>query len=384
EQRIMPKTLVIDDSETFRSLCLQAQTEDEQYQFTFAGGDAEAIEILNSIDNLDIAIVAVDRPDISGLDLFHQLQGRRIRVPRIALFSNINFSLIRSSMNQGAVDFLNQPVSLDDLTSTLDRVYRHTEERRRAWHNEAQLSAMHREIDIAREIQLRTLPGDFPPIDGIDVAARLIPAKGMSGDFYNLIELDQDRVGFVVADVSGKGVPAAFYMAVVSTLISTVALDVESPDTCLTQVNQLLCRHRIPGMFVSVFYATLNRQSWQIDYANGGHLPPYLIEKDGSNIRAVSGGEGVVLGVEESLTYQTDSLQLQPGESLALFTDGLTEAFNSAREQFGNDRVCTALTSGTNSDPKTTVEKTFAAVERFCGDADQSDDITLLLFKRRG
>ncbi len=96
----------------------------------------------------------------------------------------------------------------------------------------------------------------------------------MSGDFYNLIELDRDRVGFVIADVSGKGVPAAFYMAVVSTLISTVAHDVDSPAACLTQVNQLLCRHRIPGMFVSVFYAILNRKSGRVEYANGGHLPP--------------------------------------------------------------------------------------------------------------
>lgn len=377
----MPKTLVIDDNDSFRQLCLQVEKDDRQFQFLFAGSDQEALEQLAMVDDLDIAIVAVDRPGISGLELFQQLHGRRIRVPRIVLLDKINFGLIRHSMHQGAADFLTKPVDPDDLTATLIRVHQRTEERRQAWQNETQLSAMRREIDIAREIQNRILPGNFPPLENISIAARLMSAKRMSGDFYNLFIIDPNRTAFVIADVSGKGVPAAFYMAVVSTLLSTLVREGEAPEKCLTQVNQLLCKHRIPGMFVTLFYAILDHRDGWIDYANGGHLPPYLISP-GREVRPVTGGEGVVLGVEEGLAYQADRLQLQPGESLLLFTDGLTEAFNSTREQFGNARLISTLEQCIDCTPEMTVDRCIEAVEAFATGADQSDDITLLALKR--
>lgn len=380
----MPKTLIIDDDPEFeadiRSYFGGSQGGGDN-TFIFAHDQAQALRMMTDVDDIDIAAVTIDSDDIGGLGIFRKLKGRRMRVPRIALTKSRDLSAIRSAMNQGAVDFLTKPVAIDDLLATLDKVYADCEDRRRAWKNEAQLAAIQREMDLAGTIQKRILPAEFPKSDDLQVYAQTSPAREMGGDFYDFFDLDDGTIAIVVADVSGKGVPAAFYMAVVRTLFRAAAPKAHSPADCLSEVNRQLIDHDIPGMFVTAFYGVLNPQTWQLRYANGGHLPPYLI-RDGGDVVTVDSGGGVVLGFEHGVPYEEDVLQFDKGDALFIYTDGLTEAFDKDRNPFSEERLIDCLLENRSLSAHALTANVFAFVGGHIEEAPQSDDITSFVIKR--
>ncbi len=378
----MPITLIVDDDPEFASLCQETLGPTGEHEFIIATDDASAIEILKKIDTLDVAIVAIDKDNVSGLELFKKLTGRRVRVPRIALTGSADLPLIRRAMNDGAADFLTRPVAAKDLERTICKVYEDTERRRKAWRTEAQLSAIRREVDIAGDIQKRILPTVFPERPGLEVAAILESAKDMSGDFYDVFEIGDGRIGYVVADVVGKGIPAAFFMAVARTLLQATATAGTPPAECLSQVNDLICRHEITSMFVSVFYGVLNPRTWELTYANGGHLPPVRIGGKTGVTTLISGGDGVVLGVEAGLTYEQETLQIDPGDTLFLYTDGLTEAFNETRDQFGEQRLQDFLSINQGNSPEALCRTMLDHIKEFTGGAEAADDMTCLAIYR--
>jgi sigma-B regulation protein RsbU (phosphoserine phosphatase) len=373
----MPRTLVIDDDPHLQAL-VAGCVED----YCFAHSDDEALDILNRETDIDIAVVAIDGQNIGGMGLFRRLKGERLRIPRIALTTGSDLKAIRHAMNEGAVDFLTKPVSLDDLNATIEKVFMDCEARRKAWRTESELAAIRREIDVAGDLQKRILPSNFPISDDFDVFARTTPAKEIGGDFYDFFELGDDKLALIVADVSGKGVPAAFFMAVARTLIRATAVTQPEPGACLEQVNRLLYQHNIPGMFVSVFYGILDTNNWVMSYANGGHLPPYLIPGDGGDIFALSGGDGVVLGVQDEIPYEQDSVSIDPGSALFFYTDGVTEAFDINRNQFSDQRLIDYLLENRSLSAHALSDNVFAFINMFTGEAPQSDDITSLVIKR--
>ncbi|MBC8339557.1 MAG: SpoIIE family protein phosphatase [Alphaproteobacteria bacterium] len=381
----MAKTLIVDDDPDAEAMFSGSDGND----FFFARSDAEAIEILTSRDDLDIAIVAVDSEAVSGMGLFHKLDAKDARLPRIALSASPDIELLRQSLKDGASDFMVKPVAADELKETLSRVYEVCERRRNSWKNETELSAIRREIEIASEIQRRILPRRFPFIEGVDVFARTLPAKDMGGDFYDLFVLPDGQIGLVIADVSGKGIPAAFFMAVARTLIRATAFHEAGAGACLEQVNRLLCRHDVPGMFVSVFYGVLDRSTWRMTYANGGHPLPLVVRPegnfgagDGDGVFALEGGRGTLLGIDEEQTYEEDELALAPGDGIYFYTDGLTEAFNADHKPFGEDRLQGAMTGQAAGSPSDLAGAVAKALSDFVGDAPQHDDITSLVIKR--
>jgi sigma-B regulation protein RsbU (phosphoserine phosphatase) len=376
----MPKTLVIDDDPDFEALCRQRGS--AANEFVFARDDDTARQILLNANDLDIALVCVDSPNLGGLDLFRQLTGVRVRIPRIALLSTRDLETARKAMNSGAADFLVKPVEKADLDASIERVFKSCEERRLAWKNEAQLSAIQREITIAEEIQKRILPNQFEGGAGYSLFARLASAKSMSGDFYDIFDLPEGKLGLVVADVSGKGIPAAFFMAVARTLLRATAMTVASPSECMAQANAVLCRHDIPNMFVSAFYGVFDPKTWKLVYASAGHQPPLLLSADGT-VGEVEGVDGLVLGVSEELPYSEAVLNLKPGEGLVVYTDGLSEAFDSQRNQFGEERALDVLKhvpAGTTA--LEIVDALFAAQEEFMAGAERADDTTVLALRR--
>ncbi|NQV82276.1 MAG: SpoIIE family protein phosphatase [Rhodospirillales bacterium] len=374
----MAKTLVIDDDPAAAAMFSDAGDN----AFVFARTDVQAIEILTSRDDLDIAIVAIDSEVISGMDLFLRLDAKDARLPRIALSSQPDINLLRRSLKEGASDFLVKPVMPGELSETLDRVYQVCERRRSSWKNETELSAIRREIEIASEIQRRILPRRFPAIEGVDVFARTVPAKDMGGDFYDLFVLPDGQIGLVIADVSGKGIPAAFFMAVARTLIRATAFHQSGPGPCLEQVNKLLCRHDVPGMFVSVFYGVLDLATWRMTYANGGHPLPLLVRPGEDEILTLEGGRGTLLGIDEEQIYEEGDLLLAPGDGVYFYTDGLTEAFNADRKPFDDKRLVDALSGQGMCSPSDLAGAVSQALAEFVGAAPQHDDITSLVVKR--
>ncbi len=379
----MPHTLVVDDDPAFRDLChAMMEMEGAETGFVFARNDAEALSMLATMEDLDLTIIAIDRPEISGMELFRQLPGHGPRLPRIALASNGDLGLIRQAMNRGAADFLTKPVTGDDLAATIRKVHQQTEERRQAWRNEVQLSALRREVELAGHLQRSIIPNRFPAYPALEIAARLAPAEEMSGDFYDLFEIDQHRIGIVVADVTGKGVPAAFFMGVAHTLLRTSAMNGLSPAACLEQVNNLLCEHTVRGMYVSAVYAILDTSSWQLEYANGGHPHPLLLRSGGQQVELLEEGAGVVLGVETGLDYGSFTLSLTPGDTLLLCTDGILEAFSTEHEQFSLPRLVELLAQEVGSGAEHTVAKVFSAVRQFADTTGPVDDMTVLALRR--
>lgn len=380
----MTRALIIDDDPhaeiLFRDFFGRMGV-DASINCAFAHSDADAMAVIQSGAEFDVALIAVDREPISGLSLFHQLKDRTFRVPRIALSSGDDIGLIRQAMNEGAVDFMVKPMSFDDFEATLLRIIETVERRRKNWRDSADLSALKKEIDIAADIQQRILPTQFPKVDDYEISAYMRPARVMGGDFFDVFQCDNGDIGFVVADVSGKGVPAAFYMAVARTLIHSAAQTVAEPADCLVRVNELLCNHHIPGMFVSVFYGRIDQNSHKITFANGGHQLP-IKTGIGRAPQELEGGHGVVLGIVPGLEYQQAEVILEPGEFLFVFTDGVTEAFNAERQAFGEDRLEKCLNTVSNLTAAQVIDHVDKAINEFVGEAGQHDDITGLIVRR--
>jgi sigma-B regulation protein RsbU (phosphoserine phosphatase) len=226
------------------------------------------------------------------------------------------------------------------------------------------------------------LPASFPAAAGCAGAARMIPATTMGGDFYDFIPLADGRIGLVIADVAGKGVPAAFFMAVVRTSLRDLASAHATAATCLAQANEQLCAQNPLDLFVTVFYCIFEPVTGMLRYANGGHNPPYLRHADGS-VEPLNGVGGLVLGAMRGIEYPEHAVQLRPGDRLVLYTDGVTEAFNRANEAYGEERLMAQIRAHEVGSAVSLVEGICRAVEEFAAGAPQSDDITLVVLDWR-
>lgn len=247
----------------------------------------------------------------------------------------------------------------------------------------ADLVRLRQELQIARDMQASVLPRQPLRHRNLDVVGRMKPALEVGGDFYDYFRIDDDRIGIVIADVSGKGVPASLFMMITRTLLKAAGLSGDGPGACLARVNDLLEAENDQAMFVTVFYGVIDLASGALVYANGGHNPPRVLAADGS-IRAVEPLGDPILAVVPGATFKEASLSLQPGDALLLYTDGLTEAFSAAGEEYGEDRLDAALALVKGEPSAAIADHCLAAVDRFATGAAQSDDMTCLVAKLEG
>ena len=239
------------------------------------------------------------------------------------------------------------------------------------------LAAIQNELDVARTMQQTILPRRFPCEPEVQLYARMLPAKDVGGDFYDFFWLAPGLLGVVVADVSGKGVPAALFMAVARTLIRATAQTSDGPGACFRLCNNLLAEDNDTAMFVTVFYGVLDTASGELMYANAGHCPPCLVDAEGV-VSMVPGTGGMALGVMEDMDFAENILVIRPGSKLLFYTDGVTEAFDPAEREFTEARLRDVL-AGTNHQPVAAfVDGVVAAVESFAAGAPQADDLTCL------
>ncbi|MBM4133258.1 MAG: DUF3365 domain-containing protein [Nitrospira sp.] len=274
-----------------------------------------------------------------------------------------------------------QQKELKDANLLLEqRVVERTEELRRTMEEKERIGS---ELRIASDIQKSILPRTFPAFphrDDFDLYAESIPAREMGGDFYDFFLLDQDRVGLVIADVSGKGVPAAIFMAVSRTMLKATAMQGGSPGDCLRQVNNLLCPDNEASMFVTVFYAILDTRTGTLDYGNAGHNLPYILSGRGG-ITVLENPGGMALGVMEDSAYPVKRARMQPGDGLLLYTDGVTEAMDAAGNLFSVERLERLLRRIQNGTPSEIVRDTVAEVRSYAAGEPQADDITMLALR---
>jgi phosphoserine phosphatase RsbU/P len=240
-------------------------------------------------------------------------------------------------------------------------------------------------LKLAASIQMSMLSRSFPvPGEGaVEVHACLVPAKEVGGDFYDFFWIDPTTLAFLVADVSGKGMPAALFMAKAKTLVKAHASLVRDPDEILVRANDELSEDNDNGMFVTLFLGVLDTETGLVRIANAGHNPTYLRPAEGGSALRLSTPEDVALGVMDGLGYTVSELQLAPGDALFLYTDGINEAMNLADEQFDYARM-EAVLAGEYASIVDLDEAMLQAVQEFTAGAEPSDDLTILTVRWRG
>lgn len=258
----------------------------------------------------------------------------------------------------------------DDLQEYMVELQRTTAEKTR----------LIKELEIAKGIQRSFLPEKEPDISGIDIAASNVAATEVGGDFYDFIPIAKDQWGLTIADVAGKGVPAALFMALSRTLVRASTTGNPNVSESIEKANELICADAKTGMFVTLFYAILDAKKKRLRYVNAGHNPPLLLKQQKGNTVLLK-AKGIALGVIENIELEEEEIQLEKGDLITLFTDGVTEAINQKEEQFGQQRLLTLIEENRGLSACEIISKIEAEVTAFSGGQPQFDDITLMIIK---
>lgn len=236
---------------------------------------------------------------------------------------------------------------------------------------------LERELEVAREIQQSILPRRLPTVAGFDFGARMAPTRAVGGDFFDFIRLDGDQLGIVIGDVSDKGVPAAIFMALTSSLLRAEAIHASSPREALRSVNRQLLEVNDTGMFVTVLYGVLNISTRKFTYVRAGHELPILFDATGE-LSALPPGAGQPLGLLRDPVLDEQKLTLAPQSTLLLYTDGVTDATSAQNEFFGLERLHDAVRGKRTCPAPAICDQLFEEITEFCCGMPQHDDITLL------
>ena len=378
------KILVVDDEPDLQPLMLQRMRRDirrGRYEFMFASDGIEAIEVLNRVNDIDMIITDINMPRMDGLSLLQHIPAINPNTRSIVVSAYGDMNNIRTAMNRGAFDFVTKPIDFNDLRVTIERTVLNLNEWREAVSSRDKLTALQSELGVANQIQQSILPTNFPRALGYQVYGSMEPARDIGGDFFDVIRLEDDCVGLAIADVSGKGVPAALFMMASRTVMKGSAISVRAPGDALGMVNSMLVEDNEAQLFVTVLYAVYDPETGKFTYASGGHDAPLLVHADGtSELLPLTGG--IVLGIIPELEYDENIIAVSPGDTLFCYTDGITEAMNPDDEQFGMERMQQAFAETPPRDAQHAVEVMVDAVTAFAGEAIQSDDLTCLALCR--
>ncbi len=250
----------------------------------------------------------------------------------------------------------------------------------------AEKQRINTELTLANKIQADMLPNIFPAFpdrDEFNIYASMTPAKEVGGDFYDFFFVDQDHLAMVIADVSGKGIPAAMFMVMSKGIIETQCMSGSSPAQILADVNKMICAKNHEKMFVTVWLGILDLRSGELTAANAGHEYP-IIKNPGSDFELLKDKHGFVIGGFERMKYTDYTLQMQPGSKLFVYTDGVAEATDADEKLYGIDRTVAALNKAKDEPPQTILEMVDKDVREFVGNAEQFDDLTMMCIEYYG
>jgi sigma-B regulation protein RsbU (phosphoserine phosphatase) len=384
------KILSVDDEAPIELLMKQyfrRKIRSGEYEFYFARNGVEALAVLGNNPDIEIILCDINMPEMDGLTLLskvNEMHNPALRVIMVSAYGDMRN--IRLAMNNGAFDFATKPIDMEDLALTIEKAigqihYVHESQKE---HN--QLESLKKDLTLASEIQQYFLPREFPPFpedsDKLDIYASMEAARNVGGDFYDFFRIDDDHIALVIGDVCGKGIPAALFMAVSRMIIRTKGIEEARAAESMTASNRALAAYSVDCMFVTVFYAIFNTKTGLVNYVNAGHNPPYLLHADGT-IQALPRDRNVMMGAFSKAEYKEGSLQLEQGDTLVMYTDGVTEAMNTAEEEMGTERLEKILAPVADKDSQQIIQTVKAGIADFVNGAEQSDDITMLVLKRK-
>ena len=378
------KLLVVDDEEEVVPIFRQRMRREVRsgtYELFFARSGVEALDLIGEEPDIDLVITDINMPEMDGLTLLERLRSSDVDLRSIVLSAYGDMTNIRAAMNLGAFDFVLKPVDFDDIRLTIGRTLSNLTEWRAAVASRDQLVSLNQEIDIAGRIQQSVLPLSFPGVEGYEIHALVNPARAVAGDFYDVMRLEGGLIGLLVADVCGKGIPAAMVMMSCRTLIRGAAIGLLDPGRVLSEVNRFMCENNPLQMFVTAFFGVFDPVDGSLTYANAGHPRPCLVRPDG-DVTDLAASGGVALGLLPDREYLSRRLELGPGDTLFAFTDGVTEMMDSLDEEFGDRRLCEALSLGAGRGASDCIELVLESLRSFAGGRAQPDDVTCLALHR--
>ncbi|WP_439814155.1 PP2C family protein-serine/threonine phosphatase [Zavarzinia sp. CC-PAN008] len=376
----MHKILVVDDEPDVELMIRQKfrqRIRSGEWDFRFALSGVAALEKLAEEPDISAVLTDINMPEMDGLTLLTALGGKGMENRSVVISAYGDMTNIRTAMNRGAFDFITKPINFDDLAVTIEKTLRHAERMQEADRTIRQLEALRRELEVAAHLQQAILPRSFPTTERLSLMGQMIPAREVGGDFLDVIPLPGGRYGLVVADVSGKGLPAALFMAVARTILRSVAPDSATPAQALSRANDLLADENDSQMFVTVFYGVFDPATGVLTYANGGHNLPYVVGHD-RTVTPLDESPGLVLGIESGFPFVDAVFQLEPGDLLFTYTDGITEAHGQDGSLYGDARLMDLLARLESTDPAATIRTVIAAVQAHADRQPQSDDMTCL------
>jgi phosphoserine phosphatase RsbU/P len=383
-----PRILVVDDNDDNR-YTLTLYLDLEGYTNVESAHDGEQAIARLEAESFDLVLLDVMMPKVDGYQVLtwvkDQPKLRDLPIIMISALNEVN-SVVRC-IELGAVDYLLKPFNPVLLKARLGATL---EKKKLRDEIDAHLARLESELDAARRLQMAMVPHTFPAASAqfpLDLCATMEPAREVGGDLYDFFTTEDGRLCFLVGDVSGKGMPAALFMARTKSLIRIAADLMRAPDgktagptEIVERVNRELCDGNSDMMFVTMFFAMLSPATGEVEYCNAGHNAPYRLGAGG--IEAIEGGKGMILGVSPKAVYPTGQLQIAAGEGIYVFTDGVTEANDAAEELFGEARLEAVLREAVTA-PSAEIMKSVAdAVRGFVGDALPFDDITMLAIRR--
>jgi sigma-B regulation protein RsbU (phosphoserine phosphatase) len=368
-----PRILIADDQpDLIDALGLMLKSEGIQME-SVTSPDATLAAVANrSYDLLlmDLNYTGDTTSGREGIDLLSRVRALDGLLPIVVMTGWGSVDLAVEAMRRGVRDFVQKPWDNGHLLATLRTEIEEGRARR------LQVEHEQRELQEALRIQRKLLPASMPQIDGLEIAAAWQPAAGVGGDCFDAIPFGRAKLAVSIADVVGKGIPAALLMSNLQATVRAFATEAEQPAELCQQVNHVLCGHIAEGRFISFSYCVIDTEIGTLAYCNAGHYPAMLVRSDGSVDRLSAGG--AVLGVLPAAKYEQGQLPVHSGDRLVLYTDGITEARNDADEEFGEDRLLAFAVEHRTCSAPALQARLGAFVTAFTGGRLQ-DDATLIV-----
>jgi sigma-B regulation protein RsbU (phosphoserine phosphatase) len=375
---VPPRTLIADDDADILT-ALRLLLVNDGHELVAVQSPAALLEAIQR-SQFDVVLMDLNyaRDTTSGregMDLISRIHALDPALPIVVMTGWGTVDLAVEAMRRGVRDFVQKPWENSRLLQTLHKQVRHARARRSAQlrlaetrKSEAQFK---RELIEARELQENLLANTTSAIEGLHVAAKWQPATTVGGDYIASFNLDEEHAALCVADVVGKGLPAALLMSNFQAALKSLAAEHPSPADVSKRLNDLLYANIPLHKFITAFYAVVNIPDRTLTFTNAGHNPPLLVRANGECVRLEAGGS--VLGAFPNARFAEEQIQLEHGDRLVLFTDGLTEACDPSGEQFGEQRLIELLCEQRNQSAEDLKETVFNAAGEFCGNSFRDD-----------
>ncbi|UCH96776.1 MAG: SpoIIE family protein phosphatase [Candidatus Aminicenantes bacterium] len=374
------KILVVDDESDLELLIKQWFREEIrqlELEFFFARDGKEALKKLDEVQGISIILADIRMPEMDGLTMLQEInKNNNPLIKTIMVSAYGDMKNIRKAMNYGAFDFITKPIDFDDLKVTINKTLKHLEEQK-------ELISLQLDMQVAAHIQESMLPQMFTPFPqqtSFDIFPKMVPAKKVGGDFYDFFFIDQERLVFSIGDVLGKGVPAALFMAVCLTLLRAEISRNKHVGISLASLKNLLRPLYAPGMLVTIFNGILNVNIGELQYACGGHHSPYILNPSGK-VEPMPEVNGLIIGPFEDEEYKVGKIQLNKGETIFLYTDGVTDAQRKDGEMFEKERLVQYLEKNCQKSPEELCEGLIQEIEKFTSGEPPADDITIMALR---